>query len=255
MYLFEGQTWTLTVIRLIRRAKELEEGIDSPFNDFYDQNPFMETLWGNGETGADKFNKLKPPRIMKTHLPYESFKAQLEKHPNLRVIQIIRNPKDTLASWFHHLRSDGHLGGFNGTWDQFFEEFKNNRLIFGDFFDVNANWYKFNKGRESSLILMYEEMKKGPKSHVIKIAKFLGHDLSDKAIDLIVEKSHVKSAGKKFNTLFKEFPAWNSERSNFVRKGEVGDWVNYFSEEQSEHVEQRSKEILEPLGLTFEYSI
>ena len=183
------------MIRLIKRAKELEEGIEGPFNDFYDDNPFMETLWSNGETGADKFNKLSPPRIMKTHLPYELFKGQLEKHPKLRVLQIVRNPKDTLVSFYHHLSSDGHLGGFNGTWDQFFEEFKNKRLIWGDFFEINADWYKFNKGRENSLILKYEDMKRDPRAHVIKIAKFLGHNVSDKAIDLIVEKSNVKNAG------------------------------------------------------------
>ena len=98
-------------------------------------------------------------------------------------------------------------------------------------------------------------MKKDPKSQVIKIAKFLGHDLSDKAIDLVVEKCAVEKAGKKFNDLFKTFPQWNQNRSQFVRKGQVGDWVNHFSKEQSEYVDAKYKEYLEPLGITFEYSI
>ena len=184
-----------------------------------------------------------------------SGKKHLDKHPNLRIIQTIRNPKDTLVSWYHHMRSDNHLGGFNGTWDQYFEEFKNKRLLWGDYFEVNADWYKFNKGRENSLILKYEEMKKDPKTHVIKIAKFLGHDLSDRAIDLVVEKCAAEKVGKKFNDLFKTFPQWNQNRSQFVRKGQVGDWVNHFSKEQSEYVDAKYKEYLEPLGITFEYSI
>ena len=254
-FLFQGQTWTLTIIRLIRQAMDLEAGIDISLDDYYDQNPFMETEGPNGVTGTDKFYKLQPPRIMKSHLPYEFWKKHLEKHPNLRVIQTIRNPKDTLVSWYHHMRSDNHLGGFNGTWDQYFEEFKNKRLLWGDYFEVNADWYKFNKGRENSLILKYEEMKKDPKTHVIKIAKFLGYELSDRAVDLVVEKCAVEKAGKKFNDLFKTFSQWNQNRSQFVRKGQVGDWVNHFSKEQSEYVDAKYKEYLEPLGITFEYTI
>ena len=38
-------------------------------------------------------------------------------------------------------------------------------------------------------------------------------------------------------------------------KGIVGDWKNYFSEEQSDFVDEKCREYLEPLGLKFEYSL
>ena len=192
---------------------------------------------------------------MKTHMPYEFWKGHLEKYPNLKVIQTMRNPKDTLVSWYHQMRSDNHMGKFNGTWDQFFEEFKNKRLLWGDYFEINMDWYRFNKDRKNSLVLKYEDMKKDPRTHVVKIAKFLGHDISEKAIDLIVEECAVKRAGQKINDLFKNCKQWNHDRSTFVRKGEVGDWVNYFSKEQSDYIDAKCKEYLEPLGITFEYQI
>ena len=245
----------MAMIRYILSAKELEEGNDLSLLDFYEKMPFMETMDPNGVTAADRLTNLPPPRFMKSHLPYQLWKKQLEKHPNLKVIQTLRNPKDTLLSFYHHLRSDGHLGGFNGTWDQFFELFKQKRLTWGDYFQINADWYKFNKERENSLILTYEEMKKNHRAHVIKIAKFIGQDLSDKAVDLIVEKSTVKNVSPKFKTLFETNPVWNLNRSLFVRKGIVGDWVNYFSKEQSEYVDAKCKEYLEPLGIEFIYKL
>ena len=57
----------------------------------------METEWNDGQLGTDKFLKLTAPRFMKTHLPFELWKSQLEKHPNLKVIQTLRNPKDNVG--------------------------------------------------------------------------------------------------------------------------------------------------------------
>ena len=234
-------------------SDDLEEGKEVETIDVLSHIPFIETENPDGTFGAHIFNGLPSPRYMKTHLPFELWEQQLQKHPNLKIIQTIRNPKDTLVSWYHHWRSDINGGAFHGTWDQYFEFFKQKRLSWGDYFEHNANWYKFNKDRKESLVLIYEDMKKSHRHHVMKIAEFLGYDLSDKVIDLIVEKSSFEDMSKKINTAFKEFPGWKSDRSNFIRKGEVGDWVNYFSEEQSAYVQAKYEEYLEPLGLKFDY--
>ena len=147
------------------------------------------------------------------------------------------------------------LGGFNGTWDQYFEWVKAKRLPWGDLFEHTAEWYKFNKNRPNSLVVKYEDMQKDHRGHVIKIANFLDYTLSEKVIDLIVEKSTVKEMFPKYKVMDVEDPTWNTDRSFFIRKGRVGDWLNYFSKDQSEYVEQRSKELLEPLGLTYDYSL
>ena len=243
----------MTIIRSILQSKELKKGKEVSLDEFFVKIPFMEIEWSDGETGADKFAKLTPPRYMKTHLPHELWKKQLAKHPNLKVIQTMRNPKDTLVSFYHHARSDSTMGAFNGTWDQYFQLFKEKKLPWGDYFEHNAAWYKFNQNRDNSLILRYEEMKKDTKAHVVKIAKFIGHDISDKVADLTVEKSQVKTVSKTFTEMFSD-SVWKKERSPFVRKGEVGDWVNYFSKEQVDYVDAKYKEYLEPLGIVFEDS-
>ena len=85
MFTLSGQTWTMTILRLIQEVQDVQEDKDVSFEDIFFKIPFMEVQWADGEFGAEKFNKLKPPRIMKTHLPYPLWKHQFEKHPNLKV--------------------------------------------------------------------------------------------------------------------------------------------------------------------------
>ena len=94
-------------------------------------------------------------------------------------------------------------------------------------------------------------MKRDPKAHVLKIAKFIGHHVPDAVADLIVEKSKVKTMSKAFKDSMVD-SLWKNERATFVRKGQVGDWVNYFSKEQIEYVDAQCKEYLQPLGIVFE---
>ena len=238
-------------------AEQLETGHDYDPKDILDKMPFVEAEFADGTLSADVASKLSPPRYLKTHLPFNLWKNNIEKHPNVKIIQTIRNPKDTLVSWFHHYRSNNTIGAFNGTWDQYFERFRDKKLPWGDLFQVTSDWYKFNKDRPNSLVLSYEDGKKDPKDRIIKIAKFLGFDLSERAIDIILEKTTVEHMSEKYNKLDKfgdKSTSWNSDRSKFIRKGQVGDWINYFSKEQNEYVENRTQEEFEPLGLKFEYN-
>ena len=242
----------MAILRQIRNEKYLQEGKEISTDAYYDSDtmPFMEEAeWANGDLGADKLERLEPPRFMKTHLSHQLWKEQLEEHLNLRVIQVLRNPKDTLVSYYHHMRSENQLGAFNGSWDQFYEVFKQNKLPWGDYFEHVADWFRFNRFRDKSLVLVYEEMVKDPKAHVIKIANFINTELPDTAVDLIVKNTSFKEMSGSFNDKMKGILSWNSERSTFLRKGKVGDWVNYFSKKQSEYVDAKCSEFLEPLGL------
>ena len=240
----------------MRQAKDLEEGKDYEVLDIFEKMPFIELEMEDGTISAELAAKLTPPRYLKTHLPFAVWKDNIQKHPDLKVIQTIRNPKDSLVSYYHHYRSDNTMGGFNGTWDQFFDLIKAKRLPWGDLFQHTSEWYTFNKDRQNSLVLQYEDFKKDHRGHVVKIAKFLGIELSEKAIDIIVDKSTVKTMSEKYNKKMDENDkSWNSNKSTFVRKGKVGDWVNYFSKEQSAYIEERCKQELEPLGLHFECTV
>ena len=60
--------------------------------------------------------------------------------------------------------------------------------------------------------------------------------------------------GKDINTVLQQVSMWRKD-GNFVRRATVGDWINYFSKEQNDYVNAKSKEYLEQLGVTFDYTV
>ncbi len=105
----------------------------------------------------------------------------------------------------------------------------------GDMFQFNVELYKFNKDRQNSLVVKYEDMIADHRGHVIKIAKFMGYNLSDSVVDYIVEKTKKKEMKKDMDAFTQKMVP--GKNFTLVRKGIVGDWVNYFSQEQSDYVD------------------
>ena len=193
------------------------------------------------------------PRTIKTHLPLCYWKDALDKSPGTKVIQTVRNPKDTLVSYYHFSRMNQGLGWFNGTWDQFFEMFKNDVIFGSDLFTRTADWYLYNENRENSLVLFYEDMKRDLAGNIKKLSKFLGKCLSDRAIELITEKSTFDNMSKDPNLNMTGIGAFKETRSKFMRKDQVGDWKDYFIQEQNEFIKSKCSQEFEPIGLRFEY--
>ncbi len=244
----------MTIMHLINNADKLEAGEDVPKFGL-EEMKFMEFLHFDNEFGVDKAAKVPPPRTMKTHLPLRFYKKQLEANPATKVIQITRNPKDTLVSFFHFARMNKGLGQFQGTFSDYFGLFERDELPYGDLFMQTSEWYKYLQNRENSLTLIYEEMKKDLKGNVVKICKFLGKEVSEKVVDMIVAKTTFENMSKDaaLNQSDPNNTHLDQTKSKFLRKGKIGDWVEYFSEEQSEIIREKCKKFFDPIGLTFEY--
>ena len=141
--------------------------------------PFFEMQYlDERPRGWELIKQIADPRTIKTHLPLCYWKDALDKSPGTKVIQTVRNPKDTLVSLYHFCRMNRYFGWFSGTWDQFFETVVDGEMISGDLFQTTANWYNYNKERENSLILVYEDMKKDLNGNLKKLSDFLGKNLS-----------------------------------------------------------------------------
>ncbi len=237
---------------LIHGAQDIETGQQPLSTHLFSKTEFIDIQYPDGTTGAQRFQKTQPPRIIKSHLNVEFLEKLLKKTPDLKIVNVIRNPKDTFVSYFNYHRDAPHLGPFTGSWDQFFDFTMKGILNCGDFFDFTRKWYKFNKDREISLVLKYEDMKKDPRGHVIKLAKFMDHNISDKVVEYILQKTSVPVMKGEVNIASKKEDCIY-QGVKLVRKGQVGDWVNYFSKEQSDLVDVKCEEFFEPLGLTFEY--
>ena len=81
-----------------------------------------------------------------------------------------------------------------------------------------------------------------------KIAKFIGKELSPETRALIVQQTSLDAMKSSDHTNHSWF-----EGVNYIRKGQVGGWKEYFTEEQNKLFDKVFKEKMEGTGLTFEF--
>jgi hypothetical protein len=222
-----GTTWTQYILWLMQHKGEPL----SPLQKLENYIPHLE------EVGKDLIEKLPYPRVIKTHFPYHL----TSYHPQAKYIYVARNPFDCAVSFYHHTR--GFIQHYNfaeGTFDDFFECFIRGEVDFGDYFDHLVPWYH-HKDDHNVLFLTYEKMKLDLRQVILKIANFLGGDyISNIKNKIILEKIIVNSS---LENMRKDQQRWSSQRPqnmpSFIRKGQVGDWKNYFSSEQQTRLTEK----------------
>ncbi len=188
----------------------------------------------------------KPPYLMKSHLPVRFFKRTLQES-RAKVLVPVRNPKDVLVSLYHFYQVIPVLGHFPGTWDQFFQHlYVRKKLFYGDFFDFYEGWWRHkNENPDQVLFVQYEDMQRDVTDVIWKVAMFLGKSLTGEQLERI--KEYTRFDCMKKNDMVRPIPTPHMEL--FFRKGKVGDWRNYFTQEQSDYVEKEANAKLKPLGL------
>ncbi|XP_051781574.1 sulfotransferase 6B1-like isoform X3 [Erpetoichthys calabaricus] len=174
------------------------------------------------------FSNMPSRRILGTHLHPDNLpKSFIEK--KVKILAMIRNPKDTAVSYYH-FQYNNPVMGFNYTWDEFFSIFIEGEVFYGSYFDYISAWNK-KVNDENILVVIYEELKKNMAEEIKKIAKFLNLTITEEQIQSISSKSTFKSM--KENSMNTHGIMGNS----IFRKGDIGDWKNCLTEEQSKAVD------------------
>ncbi|XP_035700326.1 amine sulfotransferase-like [Branchiostoma floridae] len=203
------------------------------------------------------------PRIIHTHLPRQlAPKMVANPEGKVRVIVVVRNPRDVAVSLYHYnkqmeMEFGTHVKSVN-SWDAFSTDFLEGKVVYGDFYDHALGWWKM-KDDSHFLFLKYEDMKKVKleRSHslfsqdlrsvVSDVAAFLNTSLDQGTVDSIAESCT-------FNSLK---AAWgNSDdatKKHICRKGVVGDWKSMFTPEQNAAYDAKHELRLEGTGLQFDF--
>ncbi|XP_019632269.1 PREDICTED: sulfotransferase 6B1-like [Branchiostoma belcheri] len=195
------------------------------------------------------------PRIIHTHLQRQ-LAPKMVANPTgkIKVIVVMRNPKDTAVSFYHYEKKMFKEYSRPGdvvpkryeSWEAYADNFLKGKVIFGDFYDHVLGWWQMKDDRHF-LFLKYEDMKKDLRSVVSEVASFLETSLDDAAVTNIADSCT-------FNTLK---AAWSNSGSvmkeNICRKGVIGDWKSMFTPEKNEAYDDKHKLRLAGTGLEFDF--
>ncbi|XP_053315650.1 sulfotransferase 6B1-like [Spea bombifrons] len=204
------------------------------------------------EFGAPtKYEKLKEessPRVLATHLYYDNI-PQTFLDKKTKMLVMFRNPKDTAVSLYHFYNNNPMLPSYS-SWDAFFPDFINGNVCFGSYFDQAVTW---NKHIDDSgvLLMTFEEMKQDLESSVKKIAEFFGFTLTEEQVKSIANKGTFKNMKEKSKETHGDFG------QVVFRKGDVGDWKNYFTEDQNQEMDAKFEACLAgtKLGELLKYNV
>jgi hypothetical protein len=238
-FLRSGTTWTQQILKLIRN-NGVDDGVE-----LYTSVPWA-------ESNPDEWKDMASPRSFKIHSPYELAPGGEPAKSPAKYIYIARNPKDVAVSNFHLMELYYKVTNFTGTWDTFFELFLTGKVYYGSWFDHVLGWWK-NRDADNILFIKYEDRKKDPKKAIRLIASFLGYNLEPQVVDSIVEQTNFASMKAKPVEKYAPLGLEMQEgKPPFIRKGIVGDWKKYFTEDQSKRFDEEYAKRMRETGLDFD---
>ena len=86
------------------------------------------------------------------------------------------------------------------------------------------------------------------------IASFLDIPITQDVLQSLLEKTSFKSMQENPLTNVENSKIFTTENVSFIRKGQVGDWKNYFTVQQNEYMDKLIEERLKDTGIEFEYT-
>ncbi|XP_001632832.2 sulfotransferase 1C2 [Nematostella vectensis] len=246
-----GTTWVSEIVWQIFNDGQIDKSdiiIRVPFLEAY---PMIQKRGVFVNDNLTEFYRSVPaPRVFKTHLHHHFAPMGIDTTPKPKYIYVMRNPKDCAVSLFFHCKGMAYYK-CDASWLEFFEAFIRGRVEEGLWFDHVLGWWKHHED-PNILFLKYEDMKKDLPRTVRQIASFVGRSPSEEVIARIVRQTTF-DAMKDGEQFYQRKRPDFKPGFKFIRKGEVGDWRNYFTDEQNRRVDEMYTRMMTSSGLQLEF--
>lgn len=222
---------------------------------------------------VDILDSLPSPRILNSHFAISVLPDQI-RTKKIKIIHLMRNPKDIATSYFYHAKTFSWMMGSEKPFETFSEFLPYITGEYGVFSYVSLFRYlkemeAFSKENPGVVLNLYfEDMIQNPTAAVGKVAQFLNRSLSDDVIRSIANKcsfNNLKSADEALKTETNVVSSELTEdeiqqrkspgRLSVFRKGQVGDWKNHFSVAENEQFDKLLAEELKDNNFKFTYTL
>ncbi|XP_069840544.1 sulfotransferase 1C1-like isoform X2 [Dendropsophus ebraccatus] len=247
-----GTTWMQEIVDCIMNEGDVEKTGRAPIHVRFS---FLEICFPPPvPSGIDVLEATASPRLVRTHLPYELVPESFWQQ-KCKVIYVARNAKDSAVSYYH-FEQINKTHPDPGTWDEYVVKFLKGEMAWGSWFSHVLGWWNA-RDKHDILYLFYEDMKEDPKREIRKVMKFLGKDLSEDVVEKIHQHTSFTAMKENPMTNYSSVPSSLLDQSevSFMRKGEVGDWMNHFTESQNKIFDEEYRKRMEGSTLTFRCKI
>jgi len=215
-----GNTWVRFLLANI--LKKNDETID-----FYTVNKYVPEVFNH----ADIIRNMTRPRLLKSHAPY------IPTYP--RVIYIVRDGRDVYTSYYFHRLHQLPQGIM-------FLEFLQRNDHYPCLWGEHVSSWLFRKNLPSQLLVTrYENLKTNCLEELKRMVKFIGIKSTRNQLSLAIEDSSYL----RMKQLEQERGRPKSKGPKvFVRKGQIGDWKNYWESKEKKIFKSREGHVLLKLG-------
>ncbi|KAM3917750.1 sulfotransferase 1C1-like [Leptodactylus fuscus] len=247
-----GTTWMQEIVDSIMNEGEVEKTSRAPT---HVRSPFLEICSPPPvPSGIDLLEVTPSPRLVKTHLMYE-LTPESFWHQKCKVIYVARNAKDNAVSYYYFDKMNKTQPD-PGTWDEYVIKYLKGDVAWGSWFSHVLGWWNA-RHKHDILYMFYEDMKEDPKREIRKVMKFLGKDLSEDVVEKIYRHTSFDTMKDNPMANYSSIPSnvLDQSLSPFMRKGEVGDWMNHFTESQNKIFDEEYQKKMAGSTLKFRYKI
>ena len=225
-----GTTWMQHIIVSLLTCHDSNLSYDhiSDFAPFFEIDPHWD-----GDHFIDSIREKQKQlgrRVFNTHLRWDMLPKNGDKN-KAKFIYIVRSPLDVCVSFYHHL-SNQVEGGFEGSFEEFFQQWTDGQIAFGSWIDhiLSFSQPAFEK-YENLLFISYDDMLSNLEEVVTLLVKFLGLNLNPEYIHQLLPTfkfQYMKDNIQKFQP---KSVTWKNN-FQFIRKGKSGDANTLVSSEQ-----------------------
>ncbi|OWF44128.1 sulfotransferase family cytosolic 1B member 1-like [Mizuhopecten yessoensis] len=207
----------------------------------------------------ESIDMAKTPRHFATHFYPKHLPKEFLKNKG-KLVYVYRNPKDSAVSFYTCVKrlNAPKAKNYNGKWEDFIENYSKGKAVYNSWFEHAKAWQKFMMDNPDYpvFVISFEEMKKDLRSSIGRLADFIGVEHESTFLDEVTRRCEFISViQEKTNMSDKMKDISRDGKNPFYRKGEVGDWRNWFTVAQNELFDKRHENDVSAIDLPVRYTL